>query len=126
MTRRSKTALVALVIALALGATGCTFWAPYTAPVIPPPGFLYSDVRAPLILPTADWGDVDLSEVEVHTSHFQIPYAWLRLINVAWGDAAVQRAIEESGFRRVLWADYRHFTILSVYSTFTVNVYGTR
>lgn len=122
LSRRIPRGLLALpCLAALLAMAGC---APYRAAVIPPLGVLYSDVSAPLIVPGSEAEVLDLSSVEIHTSHFQIPYSYLRIINLGWGDAAVQEAIRESGFREVHFADYRFFTILSVYSTFTVRVYG--
>lgn len=115
---------VALLCLLAVCGLGCQSVS-YNAPIIPPPGVLYSEFNAPLILPDKGVDISGLDMVEIHTSHFQIPYAYLRIINLAWGEAALEEAARQGGFDDIVYADYKFTTILSVFSTFTVRAYGS-
>jgi hypothetical protein len=43
---------------------------------------------------------------------------------VAWGDAGVHTAARKGGLTKVHHADYEYFTVLGVYTQFTIWVYG--
>jgi len=125
MKRRTTPIALGVVLALlALMLSGC--WSFYKTAVIPPPGFIYSDVSAPLIPPRTEAGAANLSDVEVYTTQVQVPLLWGGMLSAAWGDSSIQEAIDSSGFSDVVSADYHWFSILSVYNKFTVQVYGRR
>jgi TRL-like protein family len=118
---RGRWAASLLGVAALLALSGC---APHRTAIMPPHGILFAEYTAPLITPGSDVDVGDWDDVEIHVSHFEIPYAYLRIINLSWGEAAVEDAIRESGFSEVYFADYTIFNILTVWTTFTVRVYG--
>ncbi len=104
----------ALSLLLVLGAVfvlcGC-----YTAPVKPPVGWAYSDVRAPL--------DNDLDQTQLGMKKGQAT-AQSVLGLVTWGDCSTQAAARAAGISTIRHADYRFYNVLGVYQEFTVTVYG--
>jgi hypothetical protein len=116
----------ALLVAALVLSGGCALFAPYRASVVPPPGYIYSDFSAPLLVPrqTVDLSHLDM--VEVSTKQVQIPFLYGGAISFSWDNASIQQALRQSGLHDIKYADCHFFTILSVYSRFTVRAYGTR
>ncbi|MEQ8767780.1 MAG: TRL-like family protein [Planctomycetota bacterium] len=87
----------------------------FEAPVIPPTGFAYSSIRAPL--------DTDLDETELGD---KVGRATTRVVLglVSWGDASIEAAAKEAGITTLRHADYEYDNILFFYQRFTVIVYG--
>ena len=79
----------------------------------PLPGFLYTDVRAPLAV-TSNSG-----ASKVGTS-----YATSILGIVASGNAGIDAAAREGGITKIQYVDYHAMNILGVYAKYTVYVYG--
>ena len=94
-------------------ATGCAGF--YVAPVIPPPGLLYSEYSAPI--------DVDANPSrrgkKVGRAYTE-SFAGL----LARGDASVYRAARNGGISTIRSIDYEFVNYLGLYSKFTVVVYG--
>lgn len=115
-----RAALIGGVAVLAACASGC---ASYSSPVIPPPGMLFSHIRAPLMLnkPTEEISPDDKrGESQTH-------YVWIppfRQVTLAWAEAAVREAAHEGGVRRVKHVDYDYMGVLLVYGRYKVIVYG--
>ena len=101
--------LLLLAVGLCAGAAGC-----YTAPVMPPSGWVYSQVRAPL--------DTDLARTSLGKSGEASTTCILGM--VATGDCSVQAAAKSAGLTTVNHADYEYYNVLGVYQRFTVRVYG--
>lgn len=98
----------------------------YRTPIKPPPGFIYSEIKAPLMIPSPDIDISAADQVKVYTQTIQIPYPpYAPFINFTWGDAALEDAIRESGFTTVLYADYSWMTILGIYNELRIHVHGT-
>jgi len=114
---RATIGLAVLLTALVL-CGGCFGW---RAPVVPPVGLIYTHYRAPL---TADATDFTISGRGgmAHTMTVREPL--LTGQGVAWAEAAVREAAQEGGLHSVDYADYEVYSILGVYSRFTVRVYG--
>jgi hypothetical protein len=111
------TRLGALLICAQL-ATGCV---QFTAPVQPPPGFLFTSIRAPLT--------VDFDKTPVGTKRGESSVIWARDIlftgqTVAWESAAIEEAAREGGITTVRHADYEALIVLGVFGWFKVIVYG--
>ena len=87
----------------------------YVAPVVPPPGFVYTEYRAPV--------DIDAANSPI-TGKRGTAYSENILGLVAWGDASVKAAADSAGIRKVEHIDYEVFNVLGVYSKFSVVVYG--
>ena len=94
-------------------ATGCAGF--YVAPVIPPPGFLYSEYSAPI--------DVDANPTKRGKKvgrAFTESFAGL----FARGDASVYAAARDGGISTIRSIDYEFVNYVGLYSKFTVVVYG--
>jgi len=104
---------IATATALTGVLSGCAGF--YVAPLTPPPGFLYSDIQAPLSIEPK--GTKLGSKVgEASTTNF--------LGAFATGDASVATAAKSGGITTVRHIDYKMKNILGVISTFTIVVYG--
>jgi hypothetical protein len=102
------------------------------AAVIPPTGFLYTEVHAPVAFTPGPIGD----RKGVSTAYRIGPppiLSWvtgvpaLPSINnwFAWGDASAKTAAADGRITRVTHVDYRYQTFLTVFQSFTLEVYGT-
>ena len=98
----------AVLAVMALGLSGCLAYS--AAPVI---GAIYTDVKAPLMAPSnpvaTKVGTAEASSI---------------LGLVATGDASIQEAAQKAGITRISHIDYESKSILGIYATFTVYVYG--
>ncbi len=134
-------ALAALMAAMVLlGAVGCVAGAknqaaragfhpayanrsmPFT-PLIPPQGFLFQQVQAPLSL---DFDNTEANQplTGSSTTHF-VAFPFYQQLSVSVMDpASVELAARNGGIKEIVYADYETFNILGVYSRFTVNAYG--
>jgi len=81
--------------------------------VTPVTGALYSDVKAPMTATSAEGSS------KVGTATVQ---SILGLVAV--GDASIQTAMKNGGITKVQHVDYYSKSILGIYATFTVYVYG--
>jgi len=108
MIRRAvvASALCALILPLA----GCL-----TAPVMPPPGMVYTDYKAPL--------DHNLEGNPVGSRSGSAETMSI-LGLVALGDASVATAARNGGVSRVHHADYEYFNVLGIYQKYTTIVHG--
>lgn len=103
---KASAATVAAVSLLLL--SGC-----YSAPVMPPSGFIYSNVEAPISLGGSDSGT---RRGEASAS------ALLGMI--AWGDASSATAMKEGGITTLKRLDYEFFNFLGLYQSFTTVAHG--
>ena len=96
------------------------------APVIPPPGVLYGDVRAPLAIGPTHFGPRKGTATSSQIGLPPLPFAGLAqgLDLFAWGDASLDAAAAEGGISKVEHTDYRLETYFFVYRRFTVEAYG--
>ena len=109
---------VAALAALVLLCGGCFRW---QAPVKPPIGLLYTHYSAPLSADGTNFA-VDGPQGKSYTMAIREPFFTGQ--GVAWAQAAIQEAARQGGLTKVHYADYEMKEILSVYSRFTVTVYG--
>lgn len=105
---RKGSILVGLLLATTLGC--------YSAPVIPPVGYVYSNYDAPLDIDSDPTDMVGLSKGE--TTSFSV------LGLVAWGDASTASAAKNGNLKTVNHVDYHYWSILGVYQKFTIKAYG--
>jgi hypothetical protein len=110
MLERSAAALGSML--LLTGALGCTA---FSAPVVPPPGLLYSNTKAPI--------DIDSDQTQLGAKRgAAVSKTVLGL--VSWGDASVREAATSGGLTTIRHVDYEYYNVLGIYSTFTTVVYG--
>ena len=107
--RFSSYLLVALLLSSTVLVTGCA------AVATPIYGGLYTEVQAPLQV-TPNEADDDLLVGRAMAE------SYLGLI--ATGDASIRAAMEDGGITEVVYVDYESTSILGLYATFTVVVYG--
>jgi hypothetical protein len=96
------------------------------APVIPPQGLLYSDIKAPLTVDATDFGSKRGTATSFQVGLPPLPFAGLTqgLDLFAWGDASSETAAMAGGIDKVAHVDYRLEVFLFFYRRFTTEVYG--
>lgn len=104
LVRRFATGLMAATLLLG---TGCVF-----APVVPPRGILWTDQKAPLFSGRAPGS----KEGKSHAHNI--------LFLAGWGDASMQKAMEDGGITEVRHSDYRIQNYMLIYQRYTTIVYG--
>lgn len=102
-----RVAVLAVAAGLTIGLVGCV-----GAPVVPPIGFAYTNIDAPLNLR----GEMGSKRGESSVKS----YAFL----VSVGDASVKSAAAAGGISNVKHVDYDFYNFLGVYQRFTTVVYG--
>jgi hypothetical protein len=96
------------------------------APVVPPPGFIYTSYKAPLDYNFSEQGvgtavSDEVGSETAETHFIRIPFISL---SFAWGDASMEAAQEK--LQTADYADYEFFTVLTIYSNVRINAYGER
>lgn len=103
-----------LLVSLSLlTVAGCANY--YAAPVMPPGGWIYADIKAPI--------DTDAQKTPV-TSATGDASSMSILGLIAMGDASVHAAAQAGNVKTIDHVDYTFFNILGIYSKFTTRVYG--
>ena len=98
------------------------------SPVRPPVGFIYTDIRGPLL--RGGSGGVieapsDMKMGQAGTRFLKIPLSVsLNGPSFAWQDAAIKTASEQAGIKKIYFVDFEQLTILGLWTEFTVLVYG--
>lgn len=100
----------ALALAAPILLSGCL-----VAPVIPPVGIIYSDLKAPL-----DY-DQEASTVGPRTGTSE---SMSILGLVAMGDASVQAAAQNGNITKANGADYEYFNVLGIYQRYRTVLHG--
>lgn len=97
---------------LALGLSGCM-----TAPVVPPWGSFYTQIKAPLDLDSQNGKQIGPKRGVASTT------AWLGLVST--GDAGVRAAAENGDITRINHLDYEFQNIFfGLYARYTTIAYG--
>ena len=86
-----------------------------SAPVVPPIGIIYTELRAPL--------DVDYQATPV-TGKSGSAESMSILGLVATGDASAKAAADNGGIKKIEHADYYYFNVLGVVQRYRTVVYG--
>lgn len=87
----------------------------YRAPVMPPMGLLYADIKAPM--------DIDVDRTELGT---KVGRATSKSILglFATDDASIAAAARNGGITEILHVDYEFKNVLMIFQEFTTVVYG--
>ena len=99
-----------LILAAVALLTGCI-----AAPVIPPLGYVYTNIEAPL--------DVDYDKTDV-TGKKGTAESMSILGLIAIGNASAEEAAANAGIDTIEHADYEFFNVLGVYQRYRTVVYG--
>jgi hypothetical protein len=104
------------------GAAGAAGPGMEVAPVMPPPGFLFAQVKAPL---STDYDNTTAKPPKMgqaRSMYVMIPFVGL---SFAWMDqASVAAAATAGGITEVKYADYEIFNVLGFFKMLTVITYG--
>ena len=111
-----RTLLLLSVGVLLLASMGCAGPMP-TAGVVPPPGYILTDVRAPL-----SSNNQGIAVGGSKTGIAQVKqYIWI----VSAGDCSIEAAAKDAGITKINYVDYEYFTVLSgIFSRFAIIVHG--
>lgn len=114
----------ALLLVAMISLSGCVGLL-YTAPVKPPLGGIYTEIKAPL---TPNFGGTPTGPATVKASKTGTRLLYIPLygplVSIGWDKADIATIAREGGIQDVSYADYDFFSVLGIYSEFTVNVYG--
>lgn len=100
---------------------GLGFGSPFPkAPVVPPTGFLYTQIKAPLTIDAVELPAGQRSG-QSKASYLFIPFIGL---GFSWGDASLEAAKTNGNLKSVGYADYEVFQILGIYAETKINAYG--
>jgi len=108
-TRTLRGGLLAVVLAV----SGCAGF--FSAPVVPPLAFVYTNIQAPL--------DADHDETQLGTKR-GVASTQNILGLVSWGDASTSAAAQNGNVSVIRHADYEFYNVFGVYSRFTTIVRG--
>jgi TRL-like protein family len=108
-----NTRVMATLAALVLVTPGCIY---YQAPVMPPPGLMFSSVSAPL--------DIDAEKTPVCPKMGESNSSAFLFNMFAFGDCSIDSAARNGGLQTIEHADYHHLNIMFMYQRFTVRAYG--
>lgn len=100
------------LLSLVLAAGGCTF----QAPVVPPQGFIYSNVSAPIDTNADKTAVSSKSGSSTSTSYF------FRFF--AMGDSSLDSAARAGGLTEITSADYHYTNYMFMFEQFTVIAHG--
>jgi hypothetical protein len=118
-TSRATLALV-LLFGLLLASIGCGSLR-VGVPVKPPAGFIFEKFSAPV--ETNFDATAIGSKVGTATARF-IYEPILTRTSLTWGDASLQKAVDQAGITRVHYVDYEILSVLGVYVQLTTKVSG--
>lgn len=108
-----KRCLLALSCAVLILSTSCAF---YRAPVMPPSGFLFSSVEAPMDT------DVDATVVATRSGSAS---AMCVLGMFSFGDASIAEAAQDGGLSKIHHLDYHYLNVfIGLFQSFTTKAYG--
>ena len=91
---------------------------------VPPGGVLFTSYKAPLLV-HYDNATVGRNSGNASASYLHVPFVLGGLLEFAWNDCSLNKAVEDGRFTRVGSADYSFFSVLGVYAKTTVHVYET-
>lgn len=134
-TQRALLVPIALVVAAGLVfASGCAGVAPkkgargagdanfLKAPVIPPMGGIFTNVKAPLSI---DYDKTNANPSKTGTAHtLYVRDPILTGQSFAWQSCSIADAAANGGISTVEYADYEHFSVLGIFGKFTVIAHG--
>jgi hypothetical protein len=110
-----------------LGAAGVVQVSDFKSAVVPPPGIVYSDFKAPQRAATAGTLGTRKGTAMVQSIGLPpLPFPGLSTgVNLfSWGDASTEEAKRDGGVSRVTHVDYDFRMILMIYRRYTTEVYG--
>jgi hypothetical protein len=110
-----------LIILCGLAACLCGGCASYNAPVIPPQGWLYTDISAPL---STNFTDTPVCEKHGSASTVFLHIPLGAALQFAWDRADIETAAKAGGLKTVEYADYNRMQVLGIFGRFTVTAYG--
>jgi hypothetical protein len=114
------------LLLVAMGCLSGCAWMAYQAPVKPPLGGIFTEIKAPLTpnFNANPTGEATAKASKSYTRYLYIPLYGPQFFSFGWDRAAIAEIAQQGGLQEVSYADYELFSVLGIYSEFTVNVYG--
>jgi hypothetical protein len=97
---------------LVIAFVACALFGCVAAPVVPPLGIVYTDVRAPLVPAGVVGSKRGTASVIAILGLF------------SWGDGGIRRAAANGNIQEVKLVDYEFKNVLGVYQRYTTVAYG--
>lgn len=96
---------------------------PITAPVVPPPGVIFTQYTAPLMTDFEYTETADARRGTASARYLMIPIVqnW---ISFTWGDASIDAAARNGNLSAINSADYQYLSVLGIYAELKVMTYG--
>ena len=120
MRLTARLAAIALVAGTAMFAVGCL-----RAPVVPPPGMIWTEYDAPLDFEMGHKGKptqvANMKKGEARTRYLRLFYPAL---SMGWEDNVIKTAAKDGGIETVHFADYHYLSVLGLFQEVTVTAYG--
>jgi len=116
--------LAPLCLGAALLLSSCTLMSFPKVPVAPPPGFIFSSYKAPLM---TDMEQTPASTMKTGKATTQFMWILYPTISFAYDDASIEQAAKNGGITKIHYADYEVTQVnvlLFAYTKFTTIVYG--
>jgi hypothetical protein len=97
-----------------------------SAPIIAPPGVIWTDHKVPLTVGATDFGSKAGRATSYQVGLPPLPFPGLTtgIDLFAWGDASIKTAAGSAGISEVEHVDYDYAVILMIFRRFTTEVYG--
>ncbi len=104
--------LIAVALVLSVFSLGCTL----IAPVVPPPGLVFNQTKAPI--------STDFDKTPVGTRQGTASATSMLWGLLAFGDCSIATAARNGNLTKIYHADYEFFNIIGIYTKTTVIVTG--
>ncbi len=111
-----------VVLALPAILSGCTMTE--RMPIFPTPGYFYTHIHAPLVLPgVSDLGESLPSPEPGRQMYIRIPLPQVQP-DFAFGRVDIEDAARRAGIDRLVYADYEYRSFLNYFKSITIHAYG--
>lgn len=117
-------AVVFLLAACASGSGEASVATGYLTPVMPPPGGIYQNIKAPLTVDFEHTPATAPKSGSATVTHIAAPFYPMLSVSFMEAGSTLTEACKNGGLSKVYYADYEVFNVFNVYTRFTVRAYG--
>lgn len=112
-----------VLLAAGFGLSGCASYS--AAPVVPPQGWIYTNVSSPM---TTDFNQTPVGPSlkmasASKTKYFYVPFTY-GILSFGWDDAEIRQIALDAGITDIAYVEHSRMMILGIYGEFGVHVYG--
>ena len=124
-SRIVRGALFCSALLVVVGLSACAQLAPVKAPVVPPPGLIFTQYKAPLDFGHSKDGEgTPVTGLKSGTSEAHYFQLWYRALSFGWGDVSIEESSKRGGIKEVEYADYQVLSILGLYVNTKITAHG--